>query len=540
MKIVSCLHPRKVLTPSGPLVVPCGQCDACRNVHTSQWVQRMQIESQNHKYTYFITLTYNDQNLPLCRLDNGYIYRYDEHCNFQYRVSSSHLDEVKDLIYLKKHGSDFLPSVDRRDPQLFFKRLRINIDRNIHNEQSKKIRYFLCAEYGGKYRRPHYHAIIWFDNDELSKSFEHLVSESWKKGYINSQTVTSSAAQYVAKYVSSFDNLPTLLSLNETRPFILCSRKPIIGFSGISSKEARKIVLSSALSTSFYNPKVGKYVDVPLFRSFENKLFPKCKGFSKLTFDERVLLYRLYRPEAERKLFNLYKALTDVDFYKDKKCLLEKVLRVGVLDPKHYLMFIPSSDRLQLERIALKIDLFSENDNLIYYSFINALRLSKRLQLYAFDLSIDFNDYLTSLDDYYHKKSLDQFKQSYVYQQNFVLDHPDEVPSLIMFYPDFHKTVLSVLNELYDCLSLRMMNTFNVVYDQVLTDYNFRSKLITFGVDVYQFNRLSYLEWLITLIDSSQSVEVREFVKLNKSIAYDVSKVKYVNDDYYNMNYLTF
>lgn len=538
MKIVSCLHPKKIVTPSGAYVVPCGKCDACRNIHQSQWVQRLQIESQNHKYTYFVTLTYDDQHLPLCRLDNGYIYRYDDHCTFQYRVSQSHLDEVNDILYLKKHGSDFLPVVDRRDPQLFFKRLRININRYIKNEQSKKIRYFLCAEYGGKYKRPHYHAIIWFDNDDVAKSFEYFVSKSWQKGFINSQVVTSTAAQYVAKYVNGFDHLPTLFSLYETRPFILCSRKPIIGFSGFSSKEARKIVLSSAIKTTFYDPKVGKYVDVPLFRSFENKFFPRCKGFSLLSHTERILLYRLYRPEAERKLFNLYKALTDVDFYKSKSLILENVLKVGVLDPHHYLMYIPTHDRLQLEQIALKIGLYQENDNCIYYSFINALRLSKRLQLFALELSIDFDVYLTSIDEYYHKKVLDKFKQAYLYQSNFTVDHPDQVPSLIFFYPEFYKTVYSIFNELYDCLSLNLHNTFSVVYDQVLTDYNLRSKLSTFGIDVYQLNRLSYLKWILSLLDSSQSNEIKEFINVNKKIAYDVSKVKFVNDDFYQMNYI--
>lgn len=61
----------------------------------------------------FLTLTYNNENLP-------------------------------------KHG------VFKEEVQLFLKRLRISLDR-LHYKHN--LRYFACAEYGSKSKRPHYHML---------------------------------------------------------------------------------------------------------------------------------------------------------------------------------------------------------------------------------------------------------------------------------------------------------------------------------------------------------------------------------------------
>lgn len=75
----------------------------------------------------------------------------------------------------------------------------------------KKIRFFHCGEYGEKYGRPHYHAILFgidFDDKQLhtiingnrlytSPTLEKL----WPYGYSSIGNVTFESAAYVARYI---------------------------------------------------------------------------------------------------------------------------------------------------------------------------------------------------------------------------------------------------------------------------------------------------------------------------------------------------
>jgi len=93
-----------------PVVVPCGQCIGCRLEKSRQWAIRCVHESKCHDDNIFVTLTYNNENLP-------------------------------------KDGSLCLA-----DLQKFMKRLR--------KKYGAGIRYFACGEYGEKLKRPHYHVCI--------------------------------------------------------------------------------------------------------------------------------------------------------------------------------------------------------------------------------------------------------------------------------------------------------------------------------------------------------------------------------------------
>lgn len=108
------------------------------------WSQRCYLESLDYKDNYFVTLTYNDDNLPNPSNDNF----DDEWSHF-------------------RHNS----TLSKRDIQLFLKKLRRHYDYNFNH---KGIRFLLVGEYGPKTNRPHYHAIFFnlpfFDLKKLRKN----------------------------------------------------------------------------------------------------------------------------------------------------------------------------------------------------------------------------------------------------------------------------------------------------------------------------------------------------------------------------------
>ena len=129
---------------------------------------------------YFITLTYNNDNCPIC--------------------------------------------VDKRDCQLFLKRFRKLLEPH-------RIRFFLVSEYGEDFGRPHYHFILFnypfgmFQlREDLKKSWQ-LCDPFWFDKYKTVQLCCPAAINYVAKYCLANLDDPDPID----RTFMLCSRRPGIG-----------------------------------------------------------------------------------------------------------------------------------------------------------------------------------------------------------------------------------------------------------------------------------------------------------------------
>lgn len=146
------------------LKLPCGQCVGCKLERSRQWAVRCMHEASLHEDKCLITLSYNDENLP----ENG------------------------NLVY-----SDF---------QCFIRSLR--------KRTGRKIRYYMCGEYGEDYGRPHFHSLIFGysfpDRSYFKKSpagFSVYTSKElesvWTKGFSGIGEITFESAAYVARYCIS-------------------------------------------------------------------------------------------------------------------------------------------------------------------------------------------------------------------------------------------------------------------------------------------------------------------------------------------------
>lgn len=117
--------------------VPCGKCYHCRMTKVNEWTTRMRLQSATYKNTYFITLTISPDAPP--------------------EVLDAHRS-VKTTINANHRYCNTPICLDKATPQKFLKRLRRYYD-------LPSLTYFLVGEYGHKYGRPHYHAILWCDED---------------------------------------------------------------------------------------------------------------------------------------------------------------------------------------------------------------------------------------------------------------------------------------------------------------------------------------------------------------------------------------
>lgn len=182
-------------------VTKCGQCMECRLAYSREWAIRITHEAQMHSQNCFLTLTYDNENLP-------------------------------------PYGQ-----LVKRDLQLFFKRLRHVVG---------PFRYVASGEYGEIRRRPHFHVAL-FGVDFSSDRIEYgsgirgdkiyvspTVASVWQKSVfpmghtIGSLTFESAAyiARYITKKVTGVGASPVPLHSDiETGElvlpnpeFLLCSR----------------------------------------------------------------------------------------------------------------------------------------------------------------------------------------------------------------------------------------------------------------------------------------------------------------------------
>lgn len=130
--------------------VPCGRCIECRKLRVNSWFIRLQSELRNSSSAHFLTLTYDDENLP--------------------------------------YSSNGLMTLDYRDTQLLWKALRYS------QFSDQKIKYFLAGEYGEQTHRPHYHAIV-YNVDDVNN-----IEKAWNKGQIHVGKVEEASIYYTLKY----------------------------------------------------------------------------------------------------------------------------------------------------------------------------------------------------------------------------------------------------------------------------------------------------------------------------------------------------
>lgn len=199
----------------GTIPLGCGQCMHCRLNRRRLWTHRIMLESLKHSSSSFVTLTYNDDNLP--------------------------------------DGGTLVPD----DPKKWLKRFRRAIE-------PLQVRYYLVGEYGDRTERPHYHLALFGAGQE----FTDIIEKTWKKGHVMVGTLTKDSASYIAGYVTKKMTKKDDPRLNGRYPeFARMSLKPGIGATAMRD-------VADALETEFGVDIIEENQDVPLSLSHGGKSYP--------------------------------------------------------------------------------------------------------------------------------------------------------------------------------------------------------------------------------------------------------------------------
>lgn len=157
--------------------LPCGKCAACLIRKRKDMSTRLSHEASCHESCIFLTLTYDEQHVPV--------------------------------------GSDGHKTLCVTDVQLFMKRLRRYLEyypKKSVRDHANNIRYFAVGEYGSNTHRPHYHIMIFGWSPSDSKFFYQKgniihyrsgqIERLWKYGHSEFSAVSPYVARYCSRYVT--------------------------------------------------------------------------------------------------------------------------------------------------------------------------------------------------------------------------------------------------------------------------------------------------------------------------------------------------
>lgn len=182
-----CLHP--VPTKRG-ILFPCGKCPECLAQRKEELAQRIFMEARVSASSYFLTLTYDDDHLPIDPITG-------EAC-FNKSEIQAYIRAIRDRI----------------------------------RPRGVSLRYFLTCEAGDISGRPHYHAVLYFSQFLSLQQVWILCSTLWEnRGFVYLSSVGAGCCKYVAKYCLKDDPSRSfeLPSDDPRKPFRLFSRRPGVG-----------------------------------------------------------------------------------------------------------------------------------------------------------------------------------------------------------------------------------------------------------------------------------------------------------------------
>lgn len=459
--ISSCRHRLKVVKENKTIYVNCGRCSDCIAKRSRYLENLCKQAAINSTYVYFVTLTYNEANVPKLQLfefndelqpDGTYtkyivgrdltsrplktkVKHFSDYKSIKLILhNTSFNDEKFNDFYIKantaKDGTRLdslypypvLRYVRNSDVTNFIKRLRFSLSQICDDP----ISYFACSEYGPQSFRPHFHLLLYFSSRTIAENIKRLCHKSWQLGNVDSSFARNgrTCANYCASYLNSFTSLPIYLRSDDVKPKSFHSRF----FGSVVSPQVRDYfyedVRRSFAPTSINTP-TGIIDFVPTSQAL-CRIFPRCYNYEQQDRKNRLRLY------------NCFSYFSNI--YESTKC--SELARFILIDNDKYLSFLSLLDIYKTDFEYFSIsqykeqckqlypvlplrsgdyyrDVFSvvglyptDEDNTMYSRLYFALLLSRNFFYFCCEKR-DKYDVLDIIDDYYNRLPLFRLSQQY-------------------------------------------------------------------------------------------------------------------------------
>lgn len=252
------------------IAVDCGQCDYCIYKKAQKASMRVKTAGASFKYSYFVTLTYDNEHVPLmaCKVlhsdyddtigISGAIHYGHEYHKYipvsEYQCDDNSMlrhiffeqvqgtvpfdreikeyapvkdnwflsmDAIRSFIYKtqsvdktdypasEQYGRDnLIPFLNYADVQNYIKRLRKYLYKQLGSYET--LHFYSVGEYGPVHFRPHYHILLFTNSKEVAEVLRYCHDKSWKFGRSDFQIARGGASSYVSSYINSLSSAPLL------------------------------------------------------------------------------------------------------------------------------------------------------------------------------------------------------------------------------------------------------------------------------------------------------------------------------------------
>ena len=419
----------------------------------ASWTSALERERTYHSYCHFVTLTYSDRDLPLMNLGN-FTDSFD-FARFKRENTKFVSNRLDDDICIPFH--DFKMKFAKReewslfaglykqfggipyacyiDIQKFHKRLNKWFKEHVTSKY-KNFRFFIVSEFGCTTLRPHFHGIYYIDDPRVSERFKEAISICWRLGIIDSQQVENSACSYVAQYINKFSDLPLFYKETQLHPKYWFSKNPIIGCQDYGDSKSALSDCTYDLQEIFDNCSVEvccrrkatatDFVVLPLHKSIENRLFPKCPFYGSISDSLRTQLYNIagrFAVEGYSDCFGVFrrKVISFLQSIYDNAISIYHFKSTEFSDFLNEMFYKPYMS----EDEVVSNQAFGWLRRLYYLS----RRILKNMEYFHVSLST----YVDKINEYYKKKELWLLQRFYSFQSGY----DDLVEHLSLMYPEF-------------------------------------------------------------------------------------------------------
>ena len=309
--------------------IACQNCWACRLKKSAEWATRCICEAKEHPDSnYWITLTYNDENLPIAQsITYKHYLPINKYTQEKYIFKT--IENVGDEIW----GEGCLIPEDLKR---FMNTLRKKFERKGHTG----IKFLAAGEYGSINHRPHFHICLFncplsidmFYDMHVDENFKMTwkseeIDQCWKKGIAQISELEWSNAAYTCRYTTKkiIDGTKTeeeYAKQGKIKEFIRMSNRPGIG-NQYYEKHKNEIYKNDILVMKTIKGNIGS-IKPP--KAWDKKFME--------THPEAWEILKKCREQAAKRAADLQRQLTD---YTDKEMLKlnkEKILEKGKLLPR--------------------------------------------------------------------------------------------------------------------------------------------------------------------------------------------------------------